>query len=142
MPWFGQEIFLEAEAKGGLDDPAYRQALEESHQAVAKLIDEVMREHELDALIAPTNGPTWTTDLVNGDSWGSQSVSSSSAAAISGYPAITIPMGEIHGLPIGLSFLGGPYTEGDLLGFAYALEQKLGAVRTPSLRADVEASAD
>jgi len=140
MPWFGQEIFLKAEAKSGLDDPAYQKALEESHEAVAKLIEKVLQEHGLDALVAPTNGPTWTTDLVNGDSWGSQSVSSSSAAAISGYPAITLPMGEIHGLPIGVSFLGKPYSEVELLGAAYALEQKLGVGQKPSLRPTIEAS--
>jgi amidase len=138
MPWFGQEIFLKAEAKGGLDDPAYRKALEESHEAVAKIIEKVMGEHDLDALIAPTNGPTWTTDLVNGDQWGSQSVSSSSAAAISGNPAITIPMGEIHGLPIGLSLLGLPYTETELVAFAFALEQNLEARRVPDFSRSVE----
>jgi len=142
MPWFGQEIFLLAESKGSLDDPAYSRALEESHVAVSRLIDEIMQENDLDAIIAPTNGPTWTTDLVNGDQWGSESVSSSSAAAVSGYPAVTIPMGEIHGLPIGLSFLGLPLTESELLGFAYALEQRLGAWEAPSLRPNVEIPAD
>lgn len=131
MPWFGQEIFEKAESKGSLAEPDYLKALEESHVAVSKLLDQVMHENDLDAIIAPTNGPTWTTDLVNGDHWSGNSVSSSSAAAVSGYPAITIPMGEIHGLPIGLSLLGLPYTEAELAAFAYALEQKLEARREP-----------
>ena len=131
MPWFGQEIFEQAETKSSLEDSAYLKALEESHVVVSKLIDKVMQEKDLDAIIAPTNGPTWTTDLVNGDHWSGNSVSSSSAAAVSGYPAITIPMGEIHGLPIGLSLLGLPYTEAELAAFAYALEQKMEARREP-----------
>lgn len=140
MPWFGQEIFVKAQAMGGLEDPAYKEALKKSHAQVAKLISEVMREHDLDAIVAPTNGPSWTTDLVNGDQWGESSVSSSSLGAISGYPAITIPMGDLHGLPIGLSFLGLPYTEADLIGFAYALEQSLGAWRPPTFRSTIDAS--
>jgi len=134
MPWFGQEIFEKAETMGPLSDPGYKAALETSHIQVAKIIREVMKEHELDAIIAPTNGPAWTTDLVSGDRWGSDSVSSSSLAAVSGYPAITIPMGAIHGLPIGVSLFGLPYTEADLIGFAYALEQELGASLKPSFQ--------
>ena len=142
MPWFGQEIFELAEAKGPLTDPAYKKALEDSHLQVSRLIEAVMGEHDLDAIIAPTNSPAWTTDLVNGDHWGENTVSSSSPAAVSGYPAITLPIGAIHGLPIGLSFLGLPYTESKLLGFAYALEQKAEAWRSPSLRPGVEVSTD
>jgi amidase len=139
MPWFGQEIFEKAVSKGSLDDPAYLKALKESHEVVAKHIDRVMREHDLDAIIAPTNGPSWTTDLVNGDHWGSNSVSSSSPAAISGYPAVTIPMGEVHGLPIGLSFLGLPFKEDRLLGLAYSAEARLGTLRMPRFRPATEA---
>ena len=142
MPWFGQEIFLKAEAKGPLSEPAYQEALQQSHSQVAQLIDGVMAEHDLDALVAPTNGPTWNTDLVNGDRWDKNSVSSSSVAAVSGYPAITIPMGQIHGLPIGVSLIGAPYTEADLIAYAYALEQELGAWRAPSFRSTVEIPAD
>lgn len=131
MPWFGQEIFEQAVAKGPLIEPAYLEALENSHVLVGRLIDRVMDEHELDAIVAPTNSPAWTTDLVNGDHWDSSTVSSSSAAAISGYPAITLSMGEIHGLPIGLSFLGRPFDESRLIGYAYALEQALGIELRP-----------
>ncbi|MCG6949494.1 MAG: amidase [Acidobacteria bacterium] len=131
MPWFGQEDFEKAEAKGPLSDPEYREALEASHVQVAKLIDSLFDSHHLDAVIAPTNGPSWVTDWVNGDSF---SLSSSSAAAVSGYPAVTIPMGEIHGLPIGVSLIGTPYSEKQLIGLAYALEQKLQARRNPDFR--------
>jgi len=142
MPWFGQEIFEQSQAKGPLNDPAYLKALDQSYLQVSKLIEKVMQENDLDAIIAPTNSPAWTTDLVNGDHWGGDTVSSSSPAAISGYPAITLPMGAIHGLPIGLSFLGLPFTESELLGFAYALEQRLGAWQAPSYRPDIEAPAN
>ncbi len=131
MPWFGQEDFEKAEAKGPLSEPAYLEALENSHTQVAKAIDSLIESHDLDAIIAPTNGPSWTTDWVNGDSFG---LSSSSPAAISGYPSVTIPMGEIHGLPIGVSLMGAAYSEKKLIGLAYALEQKLQARRNPSFR--------
>jgi len=137
MPWFGQEIFELAEAKGPLSDPEYKTALENSHVLVSGLIDAVMQEHDLDALIAPTNSPAWSTDLVYGDRW-SGFVGSSSPAAVSGYPAITIPMGEIHGLPIGVSLFGLPYTESDLIAFAYALEQKLDARQPPRFSSSVD----
>ena len=104
---------------------------ETSHVQVAKAIDALMKEHNLDAVIAPTNGPSWVTDWVNGDSFG---LSSSSPAAISGYPSATIPMGEIHGLPIGVSLIGAAYSEKKLIGLAYALEQKLQARRNPTFR--------
>ena len=142
MPWFGQEIIEQSQAKGPLNDPAYLKALDQSYLQVSKLIEKVMQENDLDAIIAPTNSPAWTTDLVNGDHWGGDTVSSSSPAAISGYPAITLPMGAIHGLPIGLSFLGLPFTESELLGFAYTLEQRLGAWQAPSYRPDIEAPAN
>ncbi len=142
MPWFGQEIFEAAEGKGPLTDAAYLDALQASHVQISQLIDRVMDEHDLDALVAPTNSPTWTTDLVNGDHWGSGTVSSSSAAAISGYPAVTLPVGNIHGLPIGISLLGRPYSEPELVGYAFALEQRLAAWREPTFRGTVEESAD
>ena len=138
MPWFGQEIFEKAVAMGTLDDPEYKKALETSHVQIGQAIKKVMEDQDLDVVVAPTNGPAWSTDLVNGDHWGSDSVSSSSLAAVSGFPAITIPMGEIHGLPIGISFLGLPFSELKLIGFAYALEQSLDAWRAPSLRSGVE----
>ena len=105
---------------------------------ISGLIDAVVKEHQLDALIAPTRSPAWTTDLVFGDSWNSTFVSSSTPAAVAGYPGITIPMGQIHGLPIGVYLFGLPYTEADLVGFAYALEQKLVAWQAPGFRVTVE----
>ena len=131
MPWFGQEDFEKAETKGPLTDKEYLEALENSHVQVAKIIDSLLESQNLDAIIAPTNGPSWVTDWVNGDSFG---LSSSSPAAISGYPSVTIPMGEIHGLPIGVSLIGAAYSEKKLIGMAYALEQKLQARRNPSFR--------
>ena len=125
-------------APGPLSDADYRKALEDSHVQVARSVDAAMKKHDLKALIAPTNSPTWTTDLVNGDHWGSSTVSSSGPAAISGYPAITLPMGEIHGLPVGVSLVGLPYTEADLIGLADALEQELDAWRPPDFRSTVE----
>jgi len=136
MPWFGQQDFEKAEAKGPLSDPAYREALESSHIQVAKTIDSLFESHGLDAVIAPTNGPSWVTDWVNGDSF---ALSSSSPAAISGYPAVTIPMGEIHGLPIGVTLMGAPFAERKLIGLAYALEQKLQARRNPRFRESLAA---
>lgn len=138
LPWFGQEIFELAEEKGPLSDPEYQEALENTHVLMAKLIDGVMNEHDFDALIAPTRSPAWTTDLVYGDSWDRSRVSSSTPAAVSGYPAITMPMGQIQGLPVGVSFFGLPYSEPELIGYAYALEQKLGAWSPPDFRPSVE----
>ena len=128
MPIFGQEVFLEAEEKGPLTDGAYLEALETSQRIAREGIDGAMDENKLDALIAPTNGPAWMIDHVNGDSFG---IGSSSLAAISGYPSITVPAGFVSGLPIGLSFIGKPWNEKQLIEIAYAFEQATGARRAP-----------
>jgi len=121
MPWFGQDIFLLANQKGDLTSEEYLKALAESKRLAQKEgIDKVMEENNLDAVIAPTNGPAWTIDWVNGDHF---SGSSSSYAAISGYPNITIPMGFVNGLPVGISFFGKAWSEPVLLKIAYAFEQ-------------------
>ena len=130
MPVFGQEVFLEAEDKGTLADEAYLAALTESRRIAREGIDGAMGEHELDALIAITNGPAWMIDHVNGDSFG---IGSSSLAAISGYPSITVPAGFVSGLPIGLSFVGKPWNEKQLIEIAYAFEQATGVRRAPEL---------
>ena len=130
MPHFGQEIFLLAEEKGPLGDEAYTVALENSKSIAQSGIDAVMDEHNLDALIAPTNGPAWMIDLVNGDAF---HVGSSSLAAISGYPNITVPAGQVAGLPIGLSIMGKPWNEKQLIEIAYAFEQATGARFAPDL---------
>jgi amidase len=121
MPFFGQEIFVRAEAKGPLTDPAYLKALRSS-KALAKAqgIDAVMTKHNLDALIAPTGGPAWTTDLVNGDHF---TGGSSTPAAVAGYPNVQVPAGYVYGLPVGVSFFGRAFAEAKLIRLAYAYEQ-------------------
>jgi amidase len=128
MPVFGQEIFLEAEKKAPLTDEAYLTALADSKRIATEGLDGAMDEHDLDALIAITNGPAWMIDHVNGDSFG---IGSSSLAAISGYPSITVPAGFVSGLPIGLSFIGKPWNEKQLIEIAYAFEQATGARQAP-----------
>lgn len=121
MPWFDQEIFEEAEKKGDLNEQEYLDALKESKQLAGKDgIDAALNKHNLDAIFAPTNGPAWTIDWVNGDHFGG---GSSSPAAISGYPNITVPAGNIHGLPVGISFFAEAWSEPKLLKIAYAFEQ-------------------
>ncbi len=127
MPHFGQEFFLEAQAAGELSDADYGAALAAGRRLARHAINDPMNKHQLDALIAPTNGPAWMIDLVNGDAF---SVGSSSLAAISGYPSITVPAGFVAGLPIGLSFIGGAWNEKQLIEIAYAWEQTT-EVRTP-----------
>ncbi len=120
MPVFAQDIFLLAEAKGPLSDAAYLKALETSRGIAQSALDGLLEEHQLDALISPSNGPAWMIDHVNGDTF---SIGSSSLAAISGYPSITVPAGFVAGLPIGLSFTGKPWNEKQLIEIAYAFEQ-------------------
>ena len=129
MPWFGQDIMKKAAAKGPLTEKAYRDALEKNHQLSRKEgIDLVMDQHRLDALIAPTGGPAWTTDWVNGDHFtGGYSTSS----AVAGYPHVTVPAGYLFGLPVGLSFFGRAWSEPVLIKFAYAFEQATRARRAP-----------
>ena len=121
LKWFAQEIFEEAEKTNGLEDPVYREALSKVHELTRKKgIDLLMDKHQLDALIAPTNGPSWTIDLVNGDHFGG---GSSEPAAISGYPNISVPAGYVQGLPVGISFFGRAWSEATLIKLAYAYEQ-------------------
>jgi len=130
MPIFGQEILIESDAKGPLTDEAYLAALETSKNISQSAIDELLAEHELDALISPTNGPAWLIDHINGDSFG---IGSSSLAAISGYPSITVPAGFVSGLPIGLTFVAKPWNEKQLIEIAYAFEQTAGVRKPPDL---------
>src|SRR5882762_8521001 len=130
MPYFGQEIFIQAQAKGPLTDQDYLRALDKNHLlARTQGIDTVMAEHQLDALIAPTGGPASLIDLVNGDPGGGGSFSS--PAAVAGYPHVTVPMGQVRGLPVGLSFVGRPWTEATLIKLAFAYEQATQARRAP-----------
>ena len=129
MPYFGQEIFTLAEAKGPLAEKEYVDALETCGRlSRAEGIDAVMAEHRLDAIVAPTGSPAWPIDLVNGDHFQG---ASSTPGAVSGYPHLSLPVGHSFGLPVGLTFLGRPWSEGKLLALAYALEQTINARRPP-----------
>ena len=137
MPYFGQELFVQAQAKGPLTDEAYRRALQTIRRAARENgIDAVMNTRRLDALVAPTGGPAWTTDLVNGDHFGG---GSSTPAAIAGYPNITVPAGQVTGLPVGLSFFGRPWTEPTLFRIAYAFEQATKHRQPPTFRPTLNA---
>jgi amidase len=121
LEWFGQEYFEQAAAKGPLDTPAYREALATCRRiARDEGIDAALRTHGLDVLVAPTGGPAWLTDLVNGDT---NTGSASTPAAVAGYPHVTVPAGALHGLPIGISFFAGAGSEATLLRCAHAYEQ-------------------
>jgi amidase len=121
MPFFEQEILVRAEKKGALTSPAYRTALTTCRARSRTLgIDAVMTKFRLDALVAPTGSPAWPTDLINGDHF---TGASSTPAAVAGYPSITVPAGFVHGLPVGISFTGRPWTEAKLIGLGYAYEQ-------------------
>jgi amidase len=120
LMYFDQEYLKMAQAKGDLNSPEYRNALRKMQQATREDgIDRVMDTHQLDAIIAPTGSPAWKTDWVNGDFY---MLGSSSPAAISGYPNITVPMGFIDVLPVGISFFGRAWSEPLLLEIAYAYE--------------------
>jgi len=121
MPWFGQEIMIQAQAKGPLTEKKYRDELAKNlRQSRTEGIDATMNKYKLDAIVAPTGGPAWPTDLINGDHF---SGGSSTPAAVAGYPNINVPAGFSHGLPIGISFFGRAYSEPTLIRIAYAYEQ-------------------
>ncbi|CAM2141814.1 amidase [Pararobbsia alpina] len=121
MPYFGQELFLQAQALGGLDSDVYVKALATCRTASRdEGLDKVMADNHLDAIVAPTGGTAWLTDFINGDSGGG---GFSTPAAVAGYPHLTVPAGLVRGLPVGLSFVGPAWSEARLLGFGYAFEQ-------------------
>ena len=121
MPFFGQELFVQSQSKGPLTSKDYRDALEAAQRLTRKEgIDAIMDQHKLNALVAPSGGPAWLTDPVDGDSFGG---GSSSAAAVAGYPGITVPASFIFGLPVGISFFGRAWSEPTLIRIAYAFEQ-------------------
>jgi amidase len=121
MPYFDQEFLIKAQAKGDLTSPDYLAALNNNHQySRTEGIDQIMQEHQLDALFASTGGPAWISDYVNGD----HIIDGfSTPAAVAGYPHITVPAGFFAGLPVGVSFVAGAYAEGTIIKFAYAYEQ-------------------
>ena len=129
LPWFGQELFLQAQEKGPLTDKKYLKALAACRKLSREQgIDAVMAKHKLDALVAPTQAPAGFIDLVNGDHWLG---SSSSPAAVAGYPSITVPAGYVAGLPVGVSFIGRAWSEPVLLRLAFAYEQASKHRRAP-----------
>jgi amidase len=136
MPYFGQDLFIKAEAKGPLTEKKYRDALRKNQMlSRAQGIDFIMRKHGLDALVAPTGGPAWPTDWVNGDHF---TGGYSSASAVAGYPHITVPAGYVFGLPVGISFFGAAWSEPKLIQYAYAFEQATKARQPPRFLREVE----
>jgi len=129
MPYFGQEQFVRAQARGPLTSPAYKAAREKCLRlSRTEGIDATLTKHRVVAIVAPTGGPAWPTDLINGDHF---TGSSSTPAAVSGYPSVTVPAGYIHGLPVGISFIGSQWSDGMLIGLAYAFEQATKVRRPP-----------
>ena len=121
MPYFGQELFIRAEAKGPLTSPEYRNAATQCRRfAREEGIDAVMNTNKLDALLVPTLGPAWPTDLVNGDH---VTGAGSTPAAVAGYPSITVPAGWVGELPVGMLFMGRAWSESRLISLAFAYEQ-------------------
>jgi amidase len=118
MPHFGQDLF--EQALDATDEAAYRAALEASNVAMRARLDTLLGQHALDALVAPTNAPAWKTDWINGDTF---SLGSSGLAAVSGYPSVAVPAELVHGLPVGMAFIGRPQSEALLLEIAAAFER-------------------
>jgi amidase len=139
MPYFDQEIMRMAEKKGPLTDAKYKAELARNQRLTRTLgIDAVMTKYHLDALVAPTGGPAWLTDLVNGDSGSAAAPSPSSVAAVAGYPHITVPAGYFRGLPVGISFFGRAWSEPTLIKIAYAYEQATKHRRPPAFAATAD----
>jgi amidase len=129
MPYFGQDLFIKAEAKGPLTSKEYIEALAKNQRlSRTEGIDAAMMKNKLDAMVAPTGGPAWPTDLLNGDHF---TGGYSSPSAVAGYPHITVPAGYVHGLPVGISFFGQAYSEPVLLKLAFAFEQATKFRRPP-----------
>jgi amidase len=136
--YFGQELFIQAETIGPLTDSMYLAALKKSTQLAADQgIDAEMTKNKLDAIVAPTNGPAWTTDQVKGDHFIG---GSSTRPAIAGYPSITVPCGFVRGLPIGISFSGRAWSEPTLIKIAFAYEQATKHRQPPKFLASLDAT--
>jgi amidase len=139
MPLFGQDIFEKAQATKGLADPAYKKARATSLRlAGAQGIDKLLRQHKLDALVGPTMPPSWKIDAVNGDQISGGGAGS--LAAVAGYPHLTVPMGLVKGLPVGLSFMGPKWSDSLILRLGYAFEQARGPMPPPRFYRSIEES--
>ena len=133
MPYFEQELMRQAQKKGPLTDAKYRTELARNHQLSRALgIDAALAKDRLDALVAPTGGPAWLTDLVNGDSGSASAASPSTVTSVAGYPHITVPAGYYRGLPVGISFFGKAWSEATLIKLAFAYEQATKHRRPPT----------
>ncbi len=130
LRWFGQETFEASQERGPLSDPDYIEARELATSTGQRVIDDAVAEHDLDAILAPTNSPAWPTDLVNGDNF---LLGSSTPAAVAGYPNLTVPAGYVEGLPVGMSLFGPRWSEPELLALGYAWEQATDVRRAPRL---------
>ena len=129
MPYFGQELFVRAQAKGPLTSAGYKAARAKClRMSRTEGIDATLAKHRLTAIVAPTGGPAWPTDLINGDHF---TGGSSSPSAVAGYPSVTVPAGVVHGLPVGISFIGAQWSDPLLVGLAYAFEQTTKARKAP-----------
>jgi amidase len=141
LRYFGQEIMVTAQGKGPLTDVKYRAELTRNHLLTrAQGIDLTMTKYRLDALVAPTGGPAWITDLVNGDGGTASAPGPSSVTAVAGYPHITVPMGFVSGLPVGISFFGRAWSEPTLIKLAYAYEQATKHRRPPTFAETADGS--
>ena len=129
MPYFQQELIVQSVANGGLDSKEYRDALANNLKfSREEGIDKALKDNKLDALVAPSGSPSWLTDFIRGDFSGG---GFSQAAAVAGYPHITVPAGFVEGLPVGISFVAGAWSEPTLFAMAYAYEQASKARRMP-----------
>jgi amidase len=140
MPFFGQETFVKAQAMKGLDDPDYLKALALSRDGARATLTRLMTDNKVAMLVAPTYGPAWLTDPVHGDQY--EGPSASGLPAISGYPHLTVPMGQVMGLPVGLSFTGLAWSEAALLNAGDAYEQVRGPFAAPTFAPTVRAALD
>jgi amidase len=141
MPLFGQELFVQAEKTKGLDDADYKKALATSRRlAGPEGIDKLMKADRLDALVAPTTGPAWLIDVVNGDQYSGGGAST--LPAVAGYPHLTVPMGYVKGLPVGLSFIGAAWQDAEILSLGYAYEQRTQARKAPAYLRSIEENPD
>ena len=139
MPLFGQDIFNKSQATKGLSDPGYKKARATSLRlAGAQGIDRLLKLHKLDALVGPTMPPAWKIDAVNGDQISGGGAGS--LAAVAGYPHLTVPMGLVKGLPVGLSFIGPKWSDALILRLGYAFEQARGALPPPRFLRSIEES--